>query len=149
MSAISEIVCTRVRQQAGNRCGYCQSPQHLVLGWLEIEHVVPSAQGGTDEESNLWLACRFCNNFKSDAVDAVDPVSGLRIPLFDPRNQVWEDHFRWSDDGTLVVGITPTGRATVVQLQLNYPLAVTVRRNWVAAGWHPPGAATVIPASGA
>jgi hypothetical protein len=138
VSGIPEAVSARVRQRAGNRCGYCLSPQHLVFGWLETEHVVPVGRGGTDDENNLWLACRFCNTFKSDAVDAIDPVSGQRVPLFDPRNQTWADHFRWSEDGAQVVGITPVGRATVAQMQLNYPLAVTVRRNWVAAGWHPP-----------
>ena len=138
MSGIPEAVSVRVRQRAGNRCGYCQSPQHLVFGWLEIEHVVPVGRGGTDDESNLWIACRFCNTFKSDAVDGVDPVTGRRVPLFDPRGQAWSDHFRWSEDGSQVVGITPSGRATVARLQLNYQLAVTVRMNWVAAGWHPP-----------
>jgi 5-methylcytosine-specific restriction endonuclease McrA len=147
--SIPEAVCARVRQRAGERCGYCRCPQHLVFGWLEIEHVVPVSQGGTSEESNLWLACRFCNTFKSDALDAIDPVSGQRLPLFDPRSQKWDDHFRWSEDGAHIVGLTPTGRATVVQLQLNYPLAVTVRKNWVDAGWHPPaGERAFLPASG-
>jgi hypothetical protein len=65
-------------------------------------------------------------------------LAQIYIPLFDPRTQVQDDHFRWSEDGAQIVGITPTERATVAQLQLNYPLAVTVRKNWVEAGWHPP-----------
>jgi hypothetical protein len=138
VTAIPEAVRARVRQRAGDRCGYCLSPQHLVFGWLEVEHVVPPGQGGTDDESNLWLACRFCNTFKSDATEAIDPVSGQRVPLYDPPCQTWSDHFRWSEDGARVVGLTPTGRATVAQLQLNFPLAVTVRKNWIDAGWHPP-----------
>lgn len=138
MSKITDAVGARVRLRAGNRCGYCLSPQHLVFGWLEVEHVVPVGRGGTDDEINLWLACRFCNVFKSNAVDAVDSATGQRVPLFGPRTQPWSDHFRWSEDGAHFVGLTPAGRATVVQMQLNYPLAVTVRENWVAAGWHPP-----------
>jgi hypothetical protein len=31
----------RVRLTAKNRCGYCLSPQHLVMARLEIEHIVP------------------------------------------------------------------------------------------------------------
>ena len=54
----------RVRAQAGNRCGYCLSPQHLILGLLEIDHIIPKARGGSDDEDNLWLACRLCNNAK-------------------------------------------------------------------------------------
>jgi hypothetical protein len=31
----------RVRQAAQNRCGYCLSPQHLILGRLQYEHRLP------------------------------------------------------------------------------------------------------------
>ena len=63
---ISEELRSRIREQAGNRCGYCLAPQRLVLGWLEVEHVIPQGAGGSDEEENLWLGCRMCNAFKSD-----------------------------------------------------------------------------------
>lgn len=135
---ISEEVRARVRAQAGDRCGYCLSPQHLVLGWLEMEHLLPTAHGGGDEEANLWLACRLCNGFKSDQTDGLDPVTGRRVPLFNPRRQRWSDHFGWSRDGTQVLGKSACGRATVIALQLNNAIAVTVRTHWVAAGWHPP-----------
>ena len=135
---ISEEVRARVRQQAGDRCGYCLSPQRLVLGWLELEHLIPNAKGGTGDEDNLWQACRMCNNFKGVQTDAPDPDTGQRIGLFNPRRQRWSDHFAWSADGTLILGQTPCGRATVIALQLNNPIAVRVRREWVAAGWHPP-----------
>jgi hypothetical protein len=135
---ISEEVRSRVRAQAGDRCGYCLSPQRLVLAWLEIEHLIPTARGGTDDEDNLWLACRLCNNFKGVQTDGIDPATRQRVRLFDPRRQRWSEHFAWSDDGTRVLGRTPCGRATVVALQLNNLIAVTVRREWVSAGWHPP-----------
>lgn len=45
-----------VREAARNRCGYCLSPQHLVMARLEIEHIIPQAAGGADDESNHWLA---------------------------------------------------------------------------------------------
>jgi len=67
-----------------------------------------------------------------------DPLSGRRVRLFNPRRQQWKRHFRWSEDGTLIIGQTACGRATVIALNLNNLVAVTVRRNWVAAGWHPP-----------
>ena len=128
----------RVRQAAGQRCGYCLSPQHLVLGQLEIDHLQPTAYGGTDEEDNLWLACRLCNNAKSAQTECRDPITGQLVPLFNPRRQSWSEHFVWSDDGTRILGKTPIGRATIVALQLNNLISVVVRRHWVAAGWHPP-----------
>jgi 5-methylcytosine-specific restriction endonuclease McrA len=54
--AIFEQVRSRVRAQAQNRCGYCRSLEMYVLGILEIEHIIPKAIGGSDEEENLWLA---------------------------------------------------------------------------------------------
>jgi hypothetical protein len=32
----------RVRHAARNRCGYCLSPQHLVMAHLQIEHIIPA-----------------------------------------------------------------------------------------------------------
>jgi hypothetical protein len=62
------------------------------------------------------------------------------VPVYNPRRQVWSEHFEWSRDGTQILGRTACGRATVIALRLNNLIAVTVRRHWVAAGWHPPSA---------
>ncbi len=50
---IPESTRDLVRRAARERCGYCQSPQHLVMGKLEIEHIIPRARGGSDNEPNL------------------------------------------------------------------------------------------------
>ena len=75
MSQISEGVRTRVRASANNQCGYCQSLQRYVLGILEIEHIISKAAGGSDEEENLWLACRLCNSYKGAKTQGKDPES--------------------------------------------------------------------------
>jgi hypothetical protein len=129
----------RVREASRNRCGYCLSPQHLVMGRLELEHIIPVSRGGSSTEENLWLSCSLCNRHKSDRVTAVDPESGELESLFNPREQKWPEHFRWSEDGVRVSGITPVGRATVAALRLDSDIdAMVVRSHWVAAGWHPP-----------
>ncbi|ACK70868.1 HNH endonuclease [Gloeothece citriformis PCC 7424] len=137
-SPIPETLKIRIRQEAKNRCGYCLSLQKYVLGILEIEHIIPKAKGGTDDESNLWLACRLCNNYKGRQTEAKDPQTDEIVNLFNPRQQNWSDHFQWSEDGTEIIGKTACGRATVIALQLNNLIAVTVRTQWVSAGWHPP-----------
>ncbi len=126
-------------EAARQRCGYCLSPQRLVMARLEVEHVIPIARGGTDDESNLWLSCPLCNRHKSDRTHAIDPETGAEVPLFHPRDQRWSEHFRWSSDGLRVTGLTPTGRATVAALHLDDDAdALIVRSYWVLAGWHPP-----------
>jgi hypothetical protein len=128
-----------LRLEAQNRCGYCLSPQRLILARLEIEHLVPLARGGTDDQANLWLACPLCNAHKSDKVSAIDLETGEAVPLFNPRQQKWTEHFRWTDGGLRIVGITPVGRATAGALHLGTdPDALIVRSYWIAAGWHPP-----------
>ncbi|MBZ0294901.1 MAG: HNH endonuclease [Anaerolineae bacterium] len=135
---ISRALRERVRQQAGDRCGYCLSAQRYVFGSLEVEHLIPRALGGTDEEINLWLACRFCNNYKGAKIAFLDPMTGEEVALFNPREMEWKTHFMWSADGTQIIGVTACGRATVAALQMNNSIAVLVRQQWVAAGWHPP-----------
>jgi len=67
-----------------------------------------------------------------------DPVSGESAPLYHPRQQRWRDHFAWNDDFTLVIGLTPIGRATIEALQLNRDGVVNLRRILYAMGEHPP-----------
>ncbi len=136
---LSEVLKRRVREAAGHRCGYCLSPQRLVMARLEIEHIVPVSKGGFDEEDNLWLACPLCNSYKGSQVEAQDPETGAIQPLFNPRVERWHNHFRWDDAGVKIVGTTPKGRATVTALKLDSdPDALLVRSLWVQAGWHPP-----------
>jgi hypothetical protein len=129
----------RVREAARNRCGYCLSPQHLLLGRLQIEHLVPRSRGGQTDEANLWLSCALCNNYKGDRTMATDPATQDAVSLFNPRTQNWFEHFCWSADGLRIMGLTPVGCATVAALHLSDdPDALTVRSFWVLAGWHPP-----------
>jgi len=135
---ISADVERRLRAAAKNCCGYCLSPQRLLPWELEIEHLQPVAQGGTNEEENLWLSCRSCNSFKGVQTDAHDPKTNRRVRLFHPRRQKWSRHFVWSLDGTQIIGKTASGRATVLALKVNNIFAATARGEWVSAGWHPP-----------
>ncbi len=135
---ISASLRRRVCEAARERCGYCLSPQRLVMGTLEVEHLVPRAKGGSNEEENLWLSCSLCNRYKGVQTSAIDPLTDNAVQLFNPRQDSWNKHFRWRADGIIIEGLTPAGRATVAALKLNSELAVEVRRNWVRAGWHPP-----------
>jgi hypothetical protein len=135
---IPHAVRQRIRESAWERCGYCLSSQRYVMAKLEVEHLIPRALGGSDEESNLWLSCGLCNRYKGSQTTGNDPTDGSQVALFNPRQQIWREHFRWSSEGTHILGVTPIGRATVEALRLNNELAVEVRRNWVFAGWHPP-----------
>ena len=128
----------RIAEQAGFRCGYCLTPAALVASSLEIEHIIPASLGGLSNEDNLWLACSPCNEHKGTQIAARDPLSEEIVPLFNPRRQVWAEHFAWIDEGTHIFGLTKTGRATVLALSLNRPPLVFTRTVWISVGLHPP-----------
>ena len=135
---ISRALREQVAAEARHRCSYCLTPADIVGSPMEIEHIVPEVLGGTTETDNLWLACSLCNEHKSGRIIGVDPESGEEVRLFDPRHQLWREHFTWTAEGDEIVGLTPTGRATVATLHLNRALLVRSRQRWVSVGWHPP-----------
>ncbi|MBI4771827.1 MAG: HNH endonuclease [Chloroflexi bacterium] len=135
---ISRALRERITDQAGWRCGYCLAPEELPGMRLTLDHITPQVVGGETSEQNLWLACRSCNQHKGAQTHARDPESGRRTALFHPRIQRWDDHFKWDESGTAIVGTTPTGRATVEALRMNHQEIVVTRRLWVSAGWWPP-----------
>jgi len=132
------ILRQRVADYFAHRCGYCQTAERVVGTPFEMDHIIPESQGGVTTEENLCLACSPCNNYKADHTTALDPITGETVPLFNPRQHQWREHFAWTVDGDLVVGLTAIGRATVIALHLNRATFVRARRLWVTAGWHPP-----------
>lgn len=137
--SIPREIRERIAIQAKRRCGYCLTAEAIVVTPMELDHIVARALGGlTVEEKNLWLACSLCKDHKADRIAALDVISGEIVRLFNPRTQSWLEHFQWSAGGDLIIGLTPTGRATVSALNMNRACLVVARRAWVAVGWHPP-----------
>jgi len=123
--------------QFDERCGYCKAPEEFIGMPLHVEHIIPRIAGGSSSEDNLCLACPSCNLHKGARTHARDPMTKRRIRLFNPRKQRWNRHFKWTEDGTIIVGRTACGRATVDALQMNNSLLVSARRRWRLGGWNP------------
>lgn len=138
MEHIPKSVRDKIAALARHRCEYCQTAQEISGAQMNIEHIVPVSRGGGSDEGNLCLSCSWCNSYKWAKTFGIDPVSQQQVNLFNPRQQKWSEHFRWSADGVYVVGLTAVGRATVEALKMNNEYIVPARRHWVEAGWHPP-----------
>lgn len=138
----SNYISVKIRRQlssaSDHRCSYCRSSELIAIVPLEVEHIIPRKRGGKTTLSNLCLACRRCNIFKTDQIEALDEITGEIVPLFNPRTQNWPEHFKWSRDGFEIIGITPCGRATVKALQMNRENTLSARQIWVTVGLHPP-----------
>ena len=137
-ASLSRAVRQAVRERASSCCEYCFSQWKYCPDPLRVEHIIPQARGGSNDESNLALSCQGCNGRKHVAVSATDPVTEKEVPLYHPRQDVWSDHFAWSTGFTEIIGKTPTGRATVERLQLNREPLVNLRIVLRSLGKHPP-----------
>lgn len=127
-----------VVERAQGCCEYCQSQARFSTQAFSVEHIVPRIREGSSSLDNLALACQGCNNHKYNRIEGNDPVSKQSVPIYHPRKQLWHDHFAWDNTCTRIVGLTPTGRATVELLRLNREGLVNLRRVLYAAGEHPP-----------
>lgn len=121
-----------VRRRAGDRCEYCRIGQEHDISTFHVEHIVAKQHGGTDDPSNLALACIHCNLHKGPNVAGIDPDSGQVAPLFHPRRDAWARHFTLH--GPLIVGHTSVGRTTAYVLAMNAPDQVDVRASLLGQG---------------
>ncbi|MEO0040718.1 MAG: hypothetical protein RL329_166 [Bacteroidota bacterium] len=128
-----EIIVSR----AQGSCEYCQILQDYSPDSFEAEHIMPVARNGSDDLGNIALACSGCNKRKSDRITAIDPISQQSVPLFNPRTDIWESHFEWSEDFSQMQGLSFVGRATIHALQTNRTGLVNLRLALFAYGVHP------------
>ena len=135
---MKESIKQTVQQRAQFCCEYCLAQANISADSFVMEHIIPVIKGGATHVDNLAYSCQRCNNHKFTATHALDAVTGASAPLYNPRCDVWETHFEWSDDFTEIVGKTPTGRATVNRLNLNRVNLVNLRKILVKVGLHPP-----------
>ena len=135
---ISDLVQSQVRHRAKQLCEYCHASEKWQYVKFTIEHTIPIDAGGSDELSNLALACFHCNRRKSNHTTGIDPDSNLTVPLFNPRRALWSEHFIWSTNGLSIIGLSPTGRATIAALQLNRERILNIRSADKVVGRHPP-----------
>jgi hypothetical protein len=115
-----------VEQRASLHCEYCRLPDGLVFFPHEIDHIIAEKHGGATEGDNLAFTCFHCNRRKGSDLGTFDPDTGQFCLLFNPRTQVWAEHFKF--EGFTILGLTPEGRATVSMLQINSEETIAERR---------------------
>ena len=135
MMALPKSMDQTVRVRARDRCEYCLLPQIASKLRLWIDHIIASQHLGPTTLDNLALSCPFCNRHKGPNLVGLDPVSGAYVPLFNPRLDQWDQHFQFHDEQ--IVGISATGRATVLVLAMNHPVQLMVRKALLREGLLP------------
>lgn len=121
-----------VRERANRRCEYCGLAEAYIYIPHHIDHIRPKQHGGDDSLMNLALACQGCNLKKGINLAGIDPESGTMVALFNPREQIWSEHFVFR--GALIIGITSVGQVTVQVLDMNSRERVKIREDLRATG---------------
>lgn len=124
-----------VIERAVGCCEYCGMPDDVLRLPHEPDHIIATQHGGLTVFENLAYTCFRCNRYKGPNLASVDPESGALTPLFNPRVDVWQEHFFW--DSAKILAQTPVGRATSALLRFNEPERVQLRTNLIQQGHYP------------
>lgn len=134
-SSIPNLLRQLTSDRAKGQCEYCLIHQNFSIYSHEVDHIIAVKHGGQTIAENLALSCLPCNRYKGSDLATFDPLTGEIVPLFNPRTQIWSEHFRL--DNGQIIGITPTGRATVFLLKLNEPKRLQIRQILIAQRLYP------------
>lgn len=117
MAYVSDALRRLVVERADHACEYCRLPNSLSFYPHEVDHVIALKHKGTTQADNLAYACWRCNRFKGSDLGSFDPVTGDFCFLFNPRQQLWAEHFVTTEGR--VLGRSPEGRTTALLLKMN------------------------------
>ncbi len=129
---MNRALLAELRRLARGRCDYCRIPETLDPLPFQVDHIVARQHGGQTILENLAWSCLHCNKHKGPNIASIDPRTRALVSLFHPRRQTWERHFVWN--GSILVGRTRTGRATVRVLAINDPDFVAFRAELMDEG---------------
>jgi len=122
-----------VRRRANRRCEYCRLPDSAMSSSdFHVEHIIARKHGGKTSMDNLAWSCIYCNLYKGPNLASFDPDTGKLTPLFNPRANRWEQHFRLED--AHIIGLTPIGRTSVWLLEMNSDILVALRAGLIREG---------------
>lgn len=124
-SYIAAALRKLVVQRASRRCEYCLIFEDDAFLGCQVDHIISEKHGGSTTEDNLAFACCYCNRHKGSDIAAHDD-EGLLVRLFNPRVDVWSDHFAFRR--THIDGISSIGQATAKLLRFNEPARTLERR---------------------
>jgi hypothetical protein len=105
-----------VSARANARCEYCHLDEADTFIGCQVDHIISEKHGGPSTEENLAYACAFCNQRKGSDIASL-AADGSLVRLFNPRTDVWEEHF--AVVGVVIQSRTPNAEATPRQLGFN------------------------------
>jgi HNH endonuclease len=114
---IPESIRSFVANRAEHCCEYCRIEEDISLYSFQIDHIISLKHGGKTEIENLAYSCFLCNNSKGSDVGTVFQPEMTFTRLFNPRIDIWDEHFSYED--STFYGKSLIGEATIKVLKLN------------------------------
>ena len=131
-----------VTKRANRICEYCLSYEGHSFIKFQMEHIISIKHGGETHAENLALSCFYCNNAKGTDLGTI-LHEGEFIRFYNPRNDVWKDHFSLLDH--FFVPKTKIAEGTIKILELNHEDRLVERLAFLEAGLFPhPNALAII-----
>jgi len=124
-----------VIERAGKCCEYCLLNQDDIFLSFEVDHIVSEKHDGETVLDNLCLSCPDCNRYKGSDIGSVDRQTKLLTPFFNPRTDIWDEHFRLVD--FVIEPLTDIGRVTVRLFKINLLERIEDRRIYSETGVYP------------
>ena len=124
-----------VIERASERCEYCLIHQDDSIYSHEVDHIIAIKHGGQTRDRNLALSCLSCNRYKGSDLASIDPANDEIVPLFNPRRQIWDEHFVLNN--ARIESITQSGQVTARLLKFNAPNRILERQVLIDRGRYP------------
>jgi hypothetical protein len=126
-----------VVSRAQGVCEYCLIHEDDTFFGCQVDHIVSEKHSGPTQADNLAYACLFCNLHKGSDVGTFVPGTQTLVRFFNPRIDVWNEHFALSADGTTLVPLTEIGEATARIFRFNTSDRLQERQSLQTIGRYP------------
>lgn len=118
-------------------CEYCLIHESDTYLGCQVDHIISEKHAGLTVESNLAYACAFCNCHKGSDLGSIILTTGEFVRFYNPRLDLWAEHFRLGEDGITIVPISEIGSATERIFGFNTPERLKERFELRIAGHFP------------
>jgi hypothetical protein len=127
--------------RAESLCEYCLVHADDAFFGCEVDHVVSEKHGGLTTADNLAFACLPCNRRKGSDIGSVAEGTGALTRFYNPRTDVWLEHFSYDEDGSVIRPLSEIGEVTARIFGFNQPEQVLERESLRTGGRYPVPAA--------
>jgi hypothetical protein len=132
MIRIPEKLRQQIAKNANFKCEYCLTPEFFLATTFHIDHIRSIKHGGKTLLQNLAYACPHCNQNKGSDIASYTDEDEL-VRLFNPRKDVWSEHFEVIKSGILSP-LSSIGEVTINTLSFNQLERVIFRKSLIEIG---------------